>query len=66
MVGAEALIRWRDVERGDISPGEFIPLAEESGFIVAIDRWVLRQAVRQAAVWRAGGRDLVMSVNVSA
>ena len=66
VVGAEALIRWRDVERGDISPGEFIPLAEESGFIVAIDRWVLRQAVRQAAAWRAGGRDLVMSVNVSA
>ena len=66
VVGAEALIRWRDNERGDISPGEFIPLAEESGFIVAIDRWVLRQAVRQAAAWRAVGHELVMSVNVSA
>ena len=66
VVGAEALIRWLDVERGEISPGEFIPLAEESGFIVAIDRWVLRQAVRQAAMWRARGHELVMSVNVSA
>ena len=66
VVGAEALIRWRDAELGDVSPGEFIPVAEESGFIVAIDRWVLREAVQQAARWRAAGLDLVMSVNVSA
>jgi EAL domain-containing protein (putative c-di-GMP-specific phosphodiesterase class I) len=65
-IGAEALVRWRDPELGDISPGEFIPVAEESGFIVAIDDWVLRQAVRQAAAWHAAGLDLVMSVNVSA
>ena len=66
VLGAEALIRWRDAELGEISPGEFIPVAEESGFIVAIDRWVLREAAQQAAAWRAAGLDLVMSVNVSA
>ena len=66
VLGAEALIRWRDAELGDISPGEFIPVAEESGFIVAIDRWVMREAAQQAVAWRATGLDLVMSVNVSA
>ena len=66
VAGAEALIRWHDAELGDVSPGEFIPVAEDSGFIVAIDRWVLRQAVRQAAVWRTAGRELLVSVNVSA
>ncbi len=65
-IGAEALVRWRDPELGDISPGEFIPVAEESGFIVAIDDWVLREAVKQAAAWHAAGLELVMSVNVSA
>ncbi len=64
--GAEALIRWRDPELGDISPGEFIPVAEESGFIVSIGDWVLRQAVKQAAAWHARGLDIVVSVNVSA
>ncbi len=65
-IGAEALVRWHDPELGDISPGEFIPVAEESGFIVAIDDWVLREAVKQAAAWHAAGLELVMSVNVSA
>ena len=66
VLGAEALIRWRDPVRGDIAPGEFIPVAEESGFIVAIGHWVLHQAVAQAAAWRAQGLALVMSINVSA
>ncbi len=66
VVGAEALLRWRDADLGDISPGEFIPVAEESGFIVALGDWVLREAVRQAALWRAQGRALGVSVNVSA
>jgi EAL domain-containing protein (putative c-di-GMP-specific phosphodiesterase class I) len=65
-IGAEALIRWHDPELGEISPGEFIPIAEESGFIVAIDDWVLHQAVQQAAAWHAAGQVLMMSVNVSA
>ena len=66
IVGAEALIRWRDPELGDVPPTEFIPMAERSGFIVAIGAWVLQQAVQQAATWRQQGRQLLMSINVSA
>jgi diguanylate cyclase (GGDEF)-like protein/PAS domain S-box-containing protein len=66
IVGAEALIRWRDPELGEISPGEFIPVAEETGFIVPIGEWVLRQAVKQAAAWQAAGMPTIVSVNVSA
>lgn len=65
VVGAEALIRWNDAERGEVSPGEFIPVAEQSGFILSIDHWVLRQAAAQAAVWRSAGMPMVVSVNVS-
>jgi EAL domain-containing protein (putative c-di-GMP-specific phosphodiesterase class I) len=66
ILGAEALIRWRDPELGDVSPTEFIPVAERSGFIIAIGSWVLHQAVQQAAIWRGQGRQLLMSINVSA
>ncbi len=66
LIGAEALIRWRDPELGDVSPGEFIPVAEDSGFIVAIGDWVLGEAVRQAAAWHARGWPLPVSINVSA
>ena len=66
VVGAEALIRWRDPELGEISPGEFIPVAEESGFIVAIGDWVLKRAVSQAAAWWSAGAQMTVSVNVSA
>jgi diguanylate cyclase (GGDEF)-like protein/PAS domain S-box-containing protein len=66
VVGAEALIRWRDPELGEVSPVEFIPVAEDSGFIVAIGDWVLAQAVRQAAAWRAQGLEMPVSINVSA
>ena len=66
VVGAEALIRWRDPELGEISPGEFIPVAEESGFIVAIGDWVMRRAVAQAAQWVAAARPMPVSINVSA
>jgi len=64
--GAEALIRWHDKELGQISPAQFIPVAEETGVIVAIGNWVLTQAVQQAALWHAQGKQLVMAVNVSA
>ena len=66
IVGVEALMRWRDPELGDVPPTEFIPLAERSGFIVAIGGWALRQAVQQAVLWRDQGYPLLMSVNVSA
>jgi diguanylate cyclase (GGDEF)-like protein/PAS domain S-box-containing protein len=66
VVGAEALIRWGDPVLGEVSPGQFIPVAEESGFIIAIGDWVMSQAVRQAAAWRARGSEMPMSINVSA
>jgi diguanylate cyclase (GGDEF)-like protein/PAS domain S-box-containing protein len=66
VLGAEALIRWHDPVLGQVPPAEFIPVAEQSGFIIAIGDWVLRQAVQQAATWHAQGRGLVVSVNVSA
>jgi diguanylate cyclase (GGDEF)-like protein len=67
IVGFEALLRWRHPERGLISPLDFIPLAEETGLIVPIGRWVLQEATRQAAEWqnRSPLGRLRMSVNVS-
>ncbi|MBL8328259.1 MAG: EAL domain-containing protein [Rubrivivax sp.] len=67
LVGAEALLRWRDPEfGGDVSPARFIPVAEESGLIISIGAWVMAEAVRQAARWRAKGFDVPVAVNVSA
>src|SRR5581483_9298149 len=67
IVGFEALIRWHHPTRGTVSPGEFIPAAEQSGLIVEIGHWVLEQACRQAVIWNAAtGHTLSMSVNVSA
>jgi diguanylate cyclase len=68
IVGVEALIRWEHPERGLLLPGEFISVAEESGLILPIGRWVLTEACRQAAVWQRSGfrtHALVVSVNVS-
>ncbi|HEY0062636.1 MAG TPA: bifunctional diguanylate cyclase/phosphodiesterase, partial [Telluria sp.] len=69
VVGVEALARWRCPELGQVSPAEFIPVAEESGIIVALGRWVLQRACRQAALWRdAGLLDTIehVAVNLSA
>ena len=66
VIGVEALARWNHPERGLVSPGEFIPAAEESGAILAIGERVLRLACAEAARWNAaGGRPLSMSVNLS-
>lgn len=66
IVGAEALIRWNHPEKGMISPGLFIPLAEETGVISHIGRWVLEEACVQAKKWqRAYGKEFLMAVNVS-
>jgi diguanylate cyclase (GGDEF)-like protein len=66
VAGVEALIRWQHPTRGLVAPDSFIPLAEESGLIAAIGRWVLDEACRQAAVWAAEGLSIGISVNVSA
>ena len=68
-VGAEALLRWHDPERGTIAPAEFVPIAEECGLIVPIGDWVLEQACASLSRWRSMGPRLAactMSVNVSA
>lgn len=66
LVGAEALIRWHHPEKGIIPPAAFIPVAEESGLILRIDRWVLREACMQLARWHARGyRHLRVGVNLS-
>ncbi len=65
VIGVEALIRWRHPTREVIPPIEFIPIAEESGLIVPIGRWVLQEACRQASKWHEQGHQIGMSVNVS-
>ena len=66
--GGEALLRWVHPERGLIGPGQFIPIAEDSGLIVPIGRWVLHEALRQAREWQQcvpGMEQFTISVNVS-
>jgi len=63
--GAEALLRWSSPTLGSISPGEFIPLVEETGLIVPIGEWVLREACQQCKRWQDAGNNLIMSINVS-
>jgi diguanylate cyclase len=69
IAGLEALVRWQHPERGLLGPGEFISLCEETGLIVPLGTWVLRDACRRAVVWqrtRPGDQPLILRVNVSA
>ncbi len=63
--GFEALVRWNHPQRGLISPAEFMPVAEETGLIRGVGRWVLSQACKQLATWQRVHPELVVSVNIS-
>jgi diguanylate cyclase (GGDEF)-like protein/PAS domain S-box-containing protein len=65
-VGVEALARWHHAELGNVSPGEFVPLAEASDLIVPLTRWSVLRALKDGAAWRAAGLDLDLAVNLSA
>ncbi|MDJ1174850.1 EAL domain-containing response regulator [Roseofilum capinflatum] len=65
VIGAEALIRWQHPERGWVSPAKFIPIAEETGLIDSIGKWVLVQACKQAKDWQKLNPNFQMSVNLS-
>jgi EAL domain-containing protein (putative c-di-GMP-specific phosphodiesterase class I) len=69
VTGVEALLRWDHPERGPVQPCDFVPLAEETGLILPVGRWVLEQASRQAVAWQArypGWSELTICVNISA
>lgn len=66
LIGAEALIRWQHPEWGLVRPDEFIPIAEETGLIIEIGRWILHEACHQAAIWQKAIPDFHIGVNLSA
>jgi EAL domain-containing protein (putative c-di-GMP-specific phosphodiesterase class I) len=65
MVGAEALLRWCDADHGEISPSQFIPIAEEGGLIIDLGGWVVRAACRQVRAWLDEGWTVPVAINLS-
>lgn len=66
VIGVEALIRWEHPEEGKISPGEFIPLAEDTGMIINLGDWILNEALKQLKIWENKGyQELIISVNIA-
>ncbi|ATZ73322.1 hypothetical protein CWC33_06245 [Idiomarina sp. X4] len=66
VIGVEALLRWRDPERGLVPPGDFLPLIEEHPFSIDVGNWVLDAALKQVNEWRSQGIELPVSVNINA
>lgn len=65
VTGVEALLRWNHPQRGFIEPDEFIPLAEQTGLIKPLTKWVIEKSIAQCAEWRSNNIDLTMSINLS-
>ena len=65
LAGLEALVRWEDPERGLVPPGDFIPMAEQTGLIDDLGLWVLQAVCAQKVAWRAEGLDPVVAINTS-
>jgi diguanylate cyclase (GGDEF)-like protein len=66
VIGVEALVRWQHPERGLLAPGEFVPLAERTGTVAELTRWVLDAALVQSRAWRDAGLDLPVAINLAA
>lgn len=65
LTGAEALMRWNSPTLGNVSPGEFIPIAEETGIILLLGEWIIRHVAKQAKIWLDNGLHLIYAVNIS-
>jgi diguanylate cyclase (GGDEF)-like protein/PAS domain S-box-containing protein len=66
IAGVEALMRWNSAKLGSVAPSQFVPIAEDTGFIVQLGDWALREAITQIGAWSGNGRAVPISVNVSA